>query len=72
MRIGISFVLNGTLKIDGVTLRRTRDGRLTLSYPARRDRDGVEHFAIKPLGDQARVEIERQVFEALGLAVTSS
>ena len=62
----VTFVLNGAIKIDGVTLRRTRDGRLTLSYPARRDRDGVEHFVIRPLGDKARVEIERQVFLALG------
>ncbi len=67
----ITFVLNGALKIDSVTLRRTRDGRLTLSYPSRRDRRGHEHFVIAPLGDEARVEIEKQVLAALDAEVAS-
>lgn len=65
----LEFVLNEALVIDGVTLRRTRNGRLALSFPSRRDRYGVEHFVITPLGDAARREIERQVFEAIGREV---
>ncbi len=57
----------GEFEIDGVTLRRTRAGELTLSYPARRDRSGRDHPYFRPIGDRARRRIESQVFEALGL-----
>jgi hypothetical protein len=61
----ISFVLAGSLKIDGITLRRSLSGRLTLSFPARTDRCGRRYFILRPLGDEARREIERQVFAAI-------
>lgn len=65
----LSLVLNDAIKFDGISLRRTRDGRLTLSYPVRRDRLGNEHSIVMPLDDEVRVEIERQVFLALGAEV---
>ncbi len=67
----VSCVLNDAIKLDGITLRRTRDGKLTLSYPSRRDRRDVEHFIIAPLGDAVRLAVERQVFEALGAELSS-
>jgi len=63
----ISLVLNDTIKLDGVTLRRTAGGRLALSFPARRDAGGRQHQYVRPLDDRARREIESQVFQALGL-----
>ena len=63
----VQFTLNGALCVDGVTLRRTRDNRLTLSYPAKRTPEGWDYHYIRPLDDQARRDIERQVFEALDL-----
>ena len=57
----------GPLQVDGVTLRRTADGRTTLSFPARRDRAGRQHFYVRPLNDDARRVIEHQVLRALGL-----
>ena len=63
----VSFILNGTLHLDGLALRRTADGRLTLSFPSRRDGTGRQHFFLRPLDDVARREIEHQVFAALGL-----
>jgi len=59
--------LDGLLLLDGVTLRRTRAGRLTLSFPARLDRAGQRHPFIRPLSDAARRAVEQQVFVALGL-----
>lgn len=56
----------GHLRLDGIALRRTRDGHLTLSYPERRDAAGRRHPVLRPLDDQARREIEEQVFAALG------
>ena len=62
----VSFLLAGRVRVDGVTLRRTADGRLTLTFPARRDRHGGEHPYVRPIDDATRVAIERAVFEALG------
>lgn len=63
----VSLVLNSQLRLDGVTLRRTSTGRLSLSYPERRDRRGGSHPYVQPLTDAAREHVERQVFAALGL-----
>ncbi len=57
----------GNLRLDGLTLRRTADGGRCLAFPRRRDRAGQEHPWYAPVDDRARLEIERQVFEALGL-----
>ena len=57
----------GPLRIDGITVRRTLDGRLVLSYPSRRDSRGREHPIIRPIGEAARREFECQIFEALGI-----
>ena len=36
----LTCVIDDAVMLDGLTLRRTLDGRLTISYPARRDRSG--------------------------------
>ncbi len=63
----VSFCVNSTFRLDGCTLRRTTEGRLALSFPSRRDGRGQKHPLIRPLNDAARRDIERQVFQALGL-----
>ena len=62
----VSCIVNGNLYLDGVTLRRTVDGRLALSFPARTDAAGKRHFYVRPLDDRARRDIEHQVLRALG------
>ncbi len=62
-----SFLLNDAVRVDGVTLRRTLAGALTLAWPAREDRFGQRHALIKPITDAARRDVERQVFEQLGI-----
>ena len=63
----VSFRIGVGLRVDGVTLRRSREGRLVLSFPARRDRRGAEHPYLRPINDSTREAIEGQVFAALGL-----
>ncbi|MFO1053972.1 MAG: hypothetical protein U1F36_17280 [Planctomycetota bacterium] len=63
----VEFTIGERLRIDGVTVRRTRDGRLALSFPARRDRAGVDHPFIRPIDDATRRLLESAVFEALGI-----
>ena len=63
----VSAKLNHSLQIDGLALRRTRDGRLTISFPARRDTAGRQHHFLRPLNDQIRREIEEQILRAIGM-----
>lgn len=55
----------GGLRLDGLALRRTADGRRTLTFPVRRDRSGREHAYFSPVDARARVWIEEQIFAAL-------
>jgi len=66
----VACVVGDALHLDGLTLRRTTDGRLTLSFPARRDACGRQHFFVRPLDEVTRCDIENQVFEALGVEET--
>ena len=63
----VSCRLNGNLQLGGIALRRTLEGRLTLSFPAKRDRTGQQWYYIRPLDSSTRRAIERQVFSALGV-----
>ena len=63
----VSFLLDGSVHVGGVTLRRARGGGLRLSFPARRDRRGDEHPYLRPIDRTARKAIEMAVFAALGL-----
>jgi DNA-binding cell septation regulator SpoVG len=55
----------GLLLLDGVTLRRTTEGGLTLSWPERRDRHGRRHTLLRPIDDKARLDIEAAVLAEL-------
>ena len=61
----LTFMLNGALRFDGVALRRTAAGQLSLTFPARRDRQGNDHPYVRPVDQGVRSEIERQVFAIL-------
>ncbi|MBL8726659.1 MAG: hypothetical protein JNK49_21640 [Planctomycetes bacterium] len=58
----------GDLMLDGVTLRRTADGRLALSFPSRTDRKGRRHPFIRPVDEAARRTIERAILAQLAVA----
>ena len=64
----IAFTVNGTLRVDGVTLRKTAEGRLTLSFPAKTSRDGRKRPILWPISNTAREAIESLVFSQLHLA----
>ena len=63
----LSCVVAHGLRLDGLTLRRTSDGRFSISYPARRDAAGRQHFFVRPTDEVIRCDIENQVLEALDL-----
>jgi DNA-binding cell septation regulator SpoVG len=63
----VSFRFAGRLRLLGVAVRRSVDGRLHLSFPTRRDRLGRVHQIVHPVDSNTRREIEEQVFRALRL-----
>ncbi len=63
----VSCSVNGGLHLDGLALRRTAEGRLTLTFPARRDGSGRQHFYVRPLDERTRREIEFAVFKSLSI-----
>jgi len=63
----VAFDLDGTVRVDDVSLRRTLDGRLALSFPSRVDRRGFRRSLLRPTCDRARRAIERGVLAELGL-----
>ena len=60
-----SFLIDGQVRISGVSVRRTQRGKLTLSYPIKDDGYGQRWPYVQPINDAARVDLERQVLSAL-------
>jgi hypothetical protein len=61
----ISCVLNGAIGIDGLTLRRTQAGSLSISFPSRCDSRGRRHHSVWPKDRRAHYEIEQQILADL-------
>jgi hypothetical protein len=64
--LGYLSIRYGPLLLDGITLRRTAEGRLALSFPARTDRAGRRHSYIRPVDAAARAQIEAVVLAQVG------
>jgi DNA-binding cell septation regulator SpoVG len=63
----VQVVLNDSIGVDGITLRRTLEGETILSWPEKRDRSGAVHRLVRPMDSRARAELEAQIFAKLGL-----
>ena len=53
------------LEFDGIALRRSREGRIYLSFPTRKDRAGKRHYVVRPTSDETRVAFEAMVLDEL-------
>lgn len=62
----VQCVVGGLLRVD-CALRRTRDGRLTISFPVKHDQAGRAHPLVSPANAEARLAIETAVFDAVAL-----
>lgn len=70
--VGYLSLFVGDLVVDGVTLRITRDRRFALSWPAKTDRGGRRHPTVRPVDDEVRRRIEREILGQLGQHVGSA
>jgi hypothetical protein len=68
----IGCTVGGRLRLAGLALRRSRAGRLYVSFPRPRDAQGREHVHIWPLNAIARKDIEAQLFRALGIRLEAT
>lgn len=58
----------GDIVLDSLVIRRTSAGRLTISWPERRDRHGRAHPYVRPRDEVSRRRIEKAVFGAATVA----
>jgi len=58
----------GDILLDGITVRRTQTGRLTLSFPSRVSKHKKHHGYVRPINNSARSNIEEQIFNAINKA----
>jgi hypothetical protein len=68
----VSCTLGDTLLLNGLTLRRSLEGRRYLAFPKPRDALGREHVNVRPLDASAQREIEAQIFLALGIRLEAA
>jgi hypothetical protein len=61
----VRFTVGGTLRLDGVAVRRSQEGFMYLAFPARGPKR--EHPLVQPTSSEARRALEQAVFEALGV-----
>lgn len=61
----VAFTINGQVRVDGVVVRRTLEGDHRLSFPSRPDRRGRKHPILRPLSDEARRHLEREVLRQI-------
>ena len=54
----------GGLWIDGITVRKTRDGRIAIVFPARRDGAHRQHFYVQPADLATRRALEAAILAA--------
>ena len=57
--------LRGGYRLDGIAIRKTSRGRLTISFPSRVDAQGIERPYFRPLNDAARLDLEQQILTAI-------
>lgn len=63
--LGFLSITYGPWVFDGITLRKTADGRYALSFPAKVDRAGRKHSYIRPIDNEAREAVERELLRQL-------
>ena len=64
--VGWASCTYGDLRLDAIAIRRSRAGRMIVSFPRPHDGRGGRYEFLRPLDAAARARIERQLLEQLG------
>jgi DNA-binding cell septation regulator SpoVG len=60
----VAVTLNGSLRIDGITVRRSLTGRLYVAFPRHRDSRGEEQYVVRPLDQETTEHLESPILAA--------
>jgi len=60
-----SCVISGAVKLDNIAIRRSRDGSLFLTYPAKRTAGGDSHQYFHPISVEASQAVQDAVLDRL-------
>lgn len=60
-----SCVISGAVKLDNIAIRRSRDGSLYLTYPAKRTSGGDTHQYFHPISVEAAEAVQNAVLARL-------
>jgi len=60
-----SCVVGGALVLNNIAIRRSGDGRLRLSYPARFSRTGAKHYFFNPISRAAQAALDEAILARL-------
>jgi len=58
-------LLDGRWEVDGIAIRRSLEGALLVTFPARKDGSGAARPYFRPVDPEARAAIEVAVLHAL-------
>jgi DNA-binding cell septation regulator SpoVG len=67
----VAVTLNGSLRIDGITVRRSLTGRLYVAFPRHRDSRGEEQYVVRPLDQETTAHLESQILAAFHMEEAS-
>lgn len=68
----LAITVNGRLRIEGLALRRTMTGRISVSFPEKRDSSGRPIHLVRPLDADTQRSLERQILEILAYEAPTS
>ncbi len=64
----VSLVLNNRLFLGGIAVRKEENGRVTITFPAKKKEDQSKFFFHKPITAQCHEEIRDAIVRALNLS----
>lgn len=63
-----SCVVNGSLYLNNIAIRHSRDGRVILTFPAKKSRGESKYFIFNPISHEAARVLEEAIIDKLKLA----
>ena len=61
----VSCTIDTLVRLDGLAVRRTLDGRIVISFPARRTPSGERYHYVRPFDEDVRRVLEDQILAAI-------
>ena len=63
-----SCVVNDSLYLNNIAIRRTKDGKVFITFPAEKSGEGSKYFYFNPINQEAARVLEKAIIDKLRLA----